>query len=108
LKPSELRQAVEISFILPKIKNVAFLKDQNIIGKDLLDVCELLGYEYHPKGSVIYENGDTRDKMYIILDGEVECSNDMEKNHLCNNDVCDLEKDMCVQNLTQQFQKYIN
>ena len=71
-----------MSYILPKIKNVAFFKDQNITGKDLLDVCELLTYEFHGEGSTIYQNGDPNDKMYIIIDGNVDFLNNMEANPL--------------------------
>jgi hypothetical protein len=103
LKPSELRQTVEISYILPKIKNVAFFKDQNIIGKDLLDVCELLTYEFFPEGKNIYCNETPNDTMYIIIDGKVDFTNNMEKYPLSIKEIQEIEQDLSVKDLTKQF-----
>lgn len=65
----------------------------------MLDVSEMLSYEFFPEGSIIYKNGDPNDKMYIILDGQVEFSNDMEKYPLSVSQIYELEADMSVKDL---------
>ena len=34
-------------------------------------MCEWIGYKFFKEGEVIYHFGDPSDRMYIILDGEV-------------------------------------
>lgn len=50
------------------MKNINFFKEQGIVGRDLLDVCELLTYEKAMPGTIIDYN-DSKTNMYIILDG---------------------------------------
>ncbi len=67
--------------VLPLIRDQPFFSQNRITGKDLNDVCELLTYEYHPKGSILSEINETGDRLSIIMEGRVEFNID-QQNHV--------------------------
>ena len=81
----EGRSDPDIQRLLQKpleIKTLQVFKDIGIVAKDLDDACQMLSYEFRGKGEKVFENGEQDDKMYIILDGSVQMSINMEKNPL--------------------------
>lgn len=42
----------------------------------------MISYDFKGKGQKLFQTGDTDDKMYIILDGSVQMSINMENNSL--------------------------
>jgi hypothetical protein len=46
---------MDISTILGHVKSIDFFKEQNIVGKDLNDLCELLTYQKFEAGETVYE-----------------------------------------------------
>lgn len=63
------------------MRNVDFFLEKNITGKDLYDLCEFLGYEHYNAGEIVFKHGQPNDKMYIIIDGNVDFSINMKKDN---------------------------
>ena len=74
------------------------------------DACELLNYESYSNGDTIYSYGDQCDKMFIILEGKVEFSLDMNENRLSSSEVEELSRDVSKKDksIVNQFQKFKN
>ena len=72
------------------------------------DACELLNYESYSNGDTIYSYGDQCDKMFIILEGKVEFSLDMNENRLSTSEVDELSRDVSKKDIVNQFQKFKN
>lgn len=74
------------------------------------DACELLNYESYSNGDTIYSYGDQCDKMFIILEGKVEFSLDMNENRLSSSEVEELSRDFSKKDksIVNQFQKFKN
>lgn len=75
-KHTEHRTQVDIITLFPLVRDLQFFSQNRIQGKDLNDVCELLTYEYHPKGSMLSDINESGDRLSIILEGKVEFSID--------------------------------
>ena len=88
-KSTDARTLSDVGSVMPYLRHCAFFKEMSIQGKDLQDVCELVTHEQYPKGK-LYDIGDGGDKMYIVLDGLVEFSIDMEKHHVIMDDAEEL------------------
>ena len=63
------------------------------------DACELVTHEHHKKGDVLYNLNDENDKMYIVIDGRVDFSLDMEKEDIMLDTAEELGEDLRVKNL---------
>ena len=72
------------------------------------DVCELVTHQFCDKDQVLYNIGEEDDKMYIILDGVVEFSIDMEAHNPDVEDAKELGCDLGIKDLPFRLQKYRN
>lgn len=57
--------------LMPLLKELKFFKSKQIEGNDILQVCQEIKYEYMSQGDYVFKFGDTGDKFYVILKGEV-------------------------------------
>ena len=57
--------------MLPIIKEIAFFKNKNIHGQDLVQICQEMKHEFYREGEAVFKQGEYGDKFYIILRGEV-------------------------------------
>lgn len=53
---------------------IKFFKEKKIKQSDLSLIVETLTYKFGPKDSVIFQEGERGDKLYIIIEGEVQVS----------------------------------
>lgn len=110
------RLSTEISQLQTFVRGIQFFKSQNIVGKDLADLCELFEYQKCPAGKVIYNigklrlgsyvAGDESDKMFILIDGTVEFSVNMKAITLTNEEMQELGDDLGIKDLPNVFHKY--
>jgi hypothetical protein len=50
-----------------------------VLSKDYLDVAELFTYEFCKKDEMLFDVGDSKSSMYIVIDGKVECRVNMKQ-----------------------------
>ena len=80
--------------LMSEIKNIEFFKQYGIAGRDLLDVCEFLTYEYIDFGKTFVDFGEEKDSLYIVLDGKVNFVVDMGRHFLQDPQVDEICQDL--------------
>ena len=76
------------------LKDIKMFKDQNIVGKDLLEVCEMLTYEKRYQDETIVDFGRCYDQMWIVLDGNVEFKINIKENPMTTAEIQNIADDM--------------
>ena len=64
-------------------------------------MCEWIGYKFFKEGEVIYHFGDPSDRMYIILDGEVNFTLNVGSHNITEAQTNELERDIQVKDLNK-------
>jgi hypothetical protein len=62
-------------------------------------VCEWIGYRFFKEGEVIYQFGQSKNSMYVILDGEVNFTLNVGSNIISEAQMNELEQDIQVKDL---------
>jgi len=70
-KPSDQRSDKDLQVMLPIIREIAFFKNKNIQGQDLVQICQEMKHAHYREGEAVFKQGEYGDKFYIILRGEV-------------------------------------
>ena len=73
-----------------------FFKEQNISGRDLLDVCEYLTFEKCQQNTTLVNYGDQPDCLYIVMDGKVNFFIDLKQYHLGPKETDELCHDLTI------------
>ena len=79
MKKYGTRSYADSNQLIPYVREIAFFNNQNVLLKDYLDVAELFTYEFCKKDEVLFDVGDSKSSMYIVIDGKVECSVNMKE-----------------------------
>lgn len=76
------------------IKKVEWFEENKIAGADLIDLSALVTYEHYSPGEAIFKFGQPNDKMYIIIDGQVDFCLDMKKHDLNSDEIKEVSTDL--------------
>jgi len=62
--------------LIPIIEEVPYFstKDRGFTSKDWPSLCQYMQYENREAGDIVYREGDTPEKLYIILKGKAQVS----------------------------------
>ena len=93
-KNHDARSTSELSELMSYLKDIKMFKDQNIIGKDLHEVCEMLTYEKRYKDENVVDLGKSYDQMWIVLDGRIEFKINVKEQKLTTQEVQKIADDM--------------
>jgi CRP-like cAMP-binding protein len=53
------------------LQEVKFFKERSVEDAVLKKIAKLAVHEYIPQGKFVFKQGDTGDRIYVIIDGEV-------------------------------------
>ena len=94
MKNHDARSTADLSELMNYLKDIKMFKDQNIVGKDLLEVCEMLTYEKRYTDENVVDFGKCYDQMWIVLDGKIEFKINIQENPMTTAEVQNIAEDM--------------
>lgn len=72
----------DIDVIKSYVRSIDLFKENNIQGKDLNDLCEFCEYIKLEEKDAVFRVGQEIDRMFILVDGEVDFKIHMMKQRL--------------------------